>query len=43
LEREGVRYAFGVPGKETEDLLFLLAQSSVRTSPPSFLTATIMD
>jgi hypothetical protein len=33
LEKEGVRYVFGVPGEETEDLLFALADSSVRFVP----------
>ncbi|MBN1653117.1 MAG: acetolactate synthase large subunit [Deltaproteobacteria bacterium] len=29
LENEGVRYVFGVPGEENEDLLFSLANSSI--------------
>jgi acetolactate synthase-1/2/3 large subunit len=29
LEKEGVRYVFGVPGEEVEDLLFALAESSI--------------
>ncbi|NQV41792.1 MAG: acetolactate synthase large subunit [Candidatus Marinimicrobia bacterium] len=29
LEVEGVKYVFGVPGEETEDLLFALEQSSI--------------
>lgn len=29
LEEEGVLYVFGVPGEETEDLLFALAESSI--------------
>jgi acetolactate synthase I/II/III large subunit len=33
LEQEGVRYVFGVPGEENEDLLFSLAESSVRFIP----------
>ena len=30
LEAEGVRYVFGVPGEENEDLLFSLADSTIR-------------
>ena len=33
LENEGVRYVFGVPGEETDDLLFSLARSSIRFVP----------
>ena len=33
LEKEGVRYVFGVPGEETEDLLFALADSSISFVP----------
>lgn len=33
LEREGVRYVFGVPGEENEDLLFSLADSTIRFVP----------
>lgn len=33
LEAEGVRYVFGVPGEENEDLLFSLDESSVRFVP----------
>ncbi len=33
LEAEGVRYVFGVPGEETEDLLFSLESSTVRFVP----------
>lgn len=33
LEREGVRYVFGVPGEETEDLLFALSESSIEFVP----------
>jgi len=33
LEHEGVRYVFGVPGEETEDLLFSLEQSSITFIP----------
>src|SRR3989338_1148530 len=33
LENEGVRYVFGVPGEETEDLLFSLEKSSVKFIP----------
>lgn len=33
LEREGVKYVFGVPGEENEDLLFSLEQSSIRFVP----------
>ena len=33
LEREGVRYVFGVPGEETEDLLFALDGSSITFVP----------
>lgn len=33
LENEEVKYVFGVPGEETEDLLFSLAKSSVRFVP----------
>ncbi len=33
LENEGVRYVFGVPGEETEDLLFSLEQSSIKFIP----------
>jgi hypothetical protein len=33
LEQEGVRYVFGIPGEEIEDLLFSLEQSLVRFVP----------
>ncbi|MBI4342446.1 MAG: acetolactate synthase large subunit [Candidatus Omnitrophica bacterium] len=33
LENEGVRYVFGLPGEETEDLLFALERSSIRFIP----------
>jgi len=33
LEREGVEYVFGVPGEETEDLLFSLRESEIRFLP----------
>jgi thiamine pyrophosphate-dependent acetolactate synthase large subunit-like protein len=33
LEKEGVRYVFGVPGEEAEDLLFALADSAIRFVP----------
>lgn len=33
LENEGVRYVFGVPGEENEDLLFSLEQSSIQFIP----------
>ncbi|MFW6199085.1 MAG: thiamine pyrophosphate-dependent enzyme, partial [Gemmatimonadota bacterium] len=33
LEQEGVRYVFGVPGEETEDLLFALSESSIEFIP----------
>lgn len=33
LENEGVRYVFGVPGEEIEDLLFSLERSSIRFIP----------
>ena len=33
LENEGVRYVFGVPGEETEDLLFSLERSSIKFIP----------
>src|SRR6185312_2487697 len=33
LENEGVRYVFGVPGEENEDLLFSLEKSSIRFIP----------
>ena len=33
LEQEGVRYVFGIPGEEIEDLLFSLEQSSVQFIP----------
>src|SRR3954471_5433733 len=33
LENEGVRYVFGVPGEENEDLLFSLANSKVQFVP----------
>src|SRR3984893_2438430 len=33
LEAEGVRYVFGLPGEETEDLLFSLEDSSVKFAP----------
>jgi glyoxylate carboligase len=33
LEKEGVRYVFGVPGEEIEDLLFALAASSIAFVP----------
>ncbi len=33
LEKEGVRYVFGVPGEENEDLLFSLEKSPIRFIP----------
>jgi acetolactate synthase-1/2/3 large subunit len=33
LEAEGVRYVFGLPGEETEDLLFSLENSSIQFIP----------
>ncbi|HUU50893.1 MAG TPA: acetolactate synthase large subunit [Nitrospinota bacterium] len=33
LENEGVRYVFGVPGEENEDLLFSLENSSIQFVP----------
>jgi acetolactate synthase-1/2/3 large subunit len=33
LENEGVRYVFGVPGEENEDLLFALADSTINFVP----------
>lgn len=33
LENEGVRYVFGVPGEETEDVLFALKKSSIQFIP----------
>ena len=33
LENEGVRYIFGVPGEENEDLLFSLEDSPIRFIP----------
>ncbi len=33
LENEGVQHVFGVPGEETEDLLFSLGQSSITFVP----------
>src|SRR5574341_1305318 len=33
LENEGVRYVFGVPGEEIEDLLFSLEKSSIKFIP----------
>ena len=33
LENEGVRYIFGVPGEENEDLLFPLESSSIQFVP----------
>jgi acetolactate synthase-1/2/3 large subunit len=33
LEAEGVRYVFGLPGEETEDLLFSLEDSSIKFVP----------
>ncbi len=33
LENEGVKYVFGVPGEETEDLLFALESSSIQFVP----------
>lgn len=33
LEAEGVRYVFGVPGEENEDLLFSLDASSIQFVP----------
>ncbi len=33
LENEGVKYVFGVPGEENEDILFSLEQSSIRFIP----------
>jgi acetolactate synthase-1/2/3 large subunit len=33
LENEGVKYVFGLPGEETEDILFSLAESSIKFIP----------
>src|SRR6185437_12867549 len=33
LENEGVKYVFGVPGEENEDLLFSLEKSSIQFVP----------
>ncbi|MDN5835318.1 MAG: acetolactate synthase large subunit [bacterium] len=33
LEKEGVKYVFGVPGEENQDLLFSMAESSVTFVP----------
>jgi len=33
LEREGVEYVFGVPGEETQDLLFALESSQIKFIP----------
>jgi len=33
LENEGVRYVFGVPGEETEDILFSIEESSIEFVP----------
>ena len=33
LEKEGVTHVFGLPGEETEDLLFSLANSSITFVP----------
>lgn len=33
LENEGVKYVFGLPGEETEDLLFSLEKSSIKFIP----------
>ena len=33
LENEGVRYVFGVPGEEVEDLLFSLEESAIQFIP----------
>jgi acetolactate synthase-1/2/3 large subunit len=33
LENEGVKYVFGVPGEETEDILFSLEKSSIKFIP----------
>src|ERR1700746_1541408 len=33
LENEGVKYIFGVPGEEIEDMLFSLEQSSIKFIP----------
>ena len=33
LENEGVRYVFGVPGEENEDLLFSLETSTIKFVP----------
>jgi acetolactate synthase-1/2/3 large subunit len=33
LEKEGVKYIFGVPGEETEDILFSLENSSIKFIP----------
>ncbi len=33
LENEGVRYVFGLPGEENEDLLFALADSAIQFVP----------
>jgi acetolactate synthase-1/2/3 large subunit len=33
LETEGVKYVFGLPGEENEDLLFSLENSSIQFIP----------
>jgi len=33
LENEGVKYIFGIPGEETEDILFSLEKSSIKFIP----------
>ena len=33
LEKEGVRYVFGLPGEETDELVFALAASAIRFVP----------
>ena len=33
LEREGVEHVFGLPGEETEDLLFSIADSEIEFVP----------
>ncbi len=33
LENEGVRYVFGIPGEETDDILFSLEKSSIKFIP----------
>src|SRR5882672_6652128 len=33
LEMEGVKYIFGLPGEEMEDILFSLKKSSIKFSP----------